>query len=108
MGIQLGNIIAFPVSGVICQYLGWSWVFYTFGVGGTIWFIFWTLYAFDKPSNNPRISQKERLYIENSLRNELTRKKVIYINVKFCLSLEFTFLNNRMGNIILHIVSAGL
>ena len=31
VGVVLGNIVSFALSGVICQYLGWIWVFYIFG-----------------------------------------------------------------------------
>ena len=36
----------------------------------------YSLYAFDTPAKNPRISQKERIYIENSLKKEVKRSKV--------------------------------
>ena len=46
------------------------------GVVGTIWFVIYSLYAFDTPAKNPRISKKERVYIENSLKKELRINKV--------------------------------
>ena len=30
-GPDVGNIIAFPLSGMLCDTMGWPWVFYLFG-----------------------------------------------------------------------------
>jgi len=31
LGPNIGNIISFPLSGVLCDTMGWPWVFYLFG-----------------------------------------------------------------------------
>lgn len=31
LGAQLGTVVALPLSGVICFYLDWTYVFYVFG-----------------------------------------------------------------------------
>lgn len=36
LGAQLGTVISLPVSGQICFYLGWTYVFYIFGLDKTI------------------------------------------------------------------------
>ncbi|XP_071385715.1 sialin isoform X2 [Centroberyx affinis] len=69
---QLGTVIALPLSGEICFYLGWTYVFYVFGAVGLVWFVLWALLAFDTPNTHPRISERERLYITTSLKNELS------------------------------------
>lgn len=71
-GAQLGTVIALPLSGEICFYLDWTYVFYVFGAVGLVWFVLWTLLVFDSPNTHPRISERERLYITSSLRNELS------------------------------------
>ncbi|XP_034464146.1 sialin isoform X2 [Hippoglossus hippoglossus] len=72
IGAQLGTVISLPLSGEICFYLDWTYVFYVFGANGLVWFILWAFLAFDSPNTHPRISERERLYITNSLKNELS------------------------------------
>ncbi|KAF6725584.1 Sialin [Oryzias melastigma] len=72
LGAQLGTVISLPVSGQICFYLGWTYVFYIFGAIGLVWFVLWAFFVFDSPNTHPRISDRERLYITSSLRNELS------------------------------------
>lgn len=72
IGAQLGTVIALPLSGVICFYLEWTYVFYVFGGVGLVWFVLWVFLVFDSPNTHPRISERERLYITNSLKNELS------------------------------------
>uniref|UniRef100_A0A3Q3AZ69 Sialin n=1 Tax=Kryptolebias marmoratus TaxID=37003 RepID=A0A3Q3AZ69_KRYMA len=72
IGAQLGTVIALPLSGEICFYLDWTYVFYLFGIVGLVWFILWSCLVFNSPNTHPRISEQERLYITNSLKNELS------------------------------------
>ncbi|KAK7902121.1 hypothetical protein WMY93_018890 [Mugilogobius chulae] len=41
IGAQLGTVIALPLSGEICFYLDWTYVFYLFGAVGLLWFVLW-------------------------------------------------------------------
>ena len=41
-------------------------VFFLGGVG-VLWFIMWTMLTHDRPANHPRISIKEREYIQSSI-----------------------------------------
>uniref|UniRef100_A0A1A9WA66 Major facilitator superfamily (MFS) profile domain-containing protein n=1 Tax=Glossina brevipalpis TaxID=37001 RepID=A0A1A9WA66_9MUSC len=69
-GSNIGTVISLPLSGWLCslKFLGgWPLSFYLFGALGLIWFIFWMFLVYDKPSMHPRISSKERIYIENSM-----------------------------------------
>lgn len=72
IGAQLGTVISLPLSGEICFYLDWTYVFYVFGAVGLVWFVLWTFLVFDSPNTHPRISERERLYITSSLKNELS------------------------------------
>ncbi|XP_034041292.1 sialin isoform X2 [Thalassophryne amazonica] len=72
MGSQLGTVISLPVSGVICFYLSWPYVFYLFGAVGVLWFFLWACLIYDTPNSHPRISEQERVYINTSLKNELS------------------------------------
>uniref|UniRef100_A0A667X8J6 Sialin n=1 Tax=Myripristis murdjan TaxID=586833 RepID=A0A667X8J6_9TELE len=71
-GAQLGTVIALPLSGEICFYLDWTYIFYVFGAVGLLWFVLWALLVFNSPNTHPRISERERLYITTSLKNELS------------------------------------
>ncbi|KAJ8360095.1 hypothetical protein SKAU_G00166200 [Synaphobranchus kaupii] len=71
-GAQLGTVVALPLSGYLCYYLNWTYVFYVFGVVGVVWFILWTALVSNTPDTHKRISDKERLYITRSLKSELS------------------------------------
>ncbi|KAM3606871.1 uncharacterized protein V6R79_024905 [Siganus canaliculatus] len=72
IGAQLGTVVSLPLSGQICFYLDWTYVFYVFGIIGLVWFVLWAFLVFDSPNTHPRISEQERLYITSSLKNELS------------------------------------
>ena len=36
---------------------------------GVLWFLLWLLLGFDSPATHPRISEKERKYIEASIQD---------------------------------------
>lgn len=72
IGAQMGTVVCLPLSGEICFYLGWPYVFYIFGAVGLFWFVLWAFFVFDTPNTHPRISEQERLYITSSLKNELS------------------------------------
>lgn len=72
IGAQLGTVIALPLSGQICFYLDWTYVFYLFGAVGLVWFVLWAVLVSNSPNDHPRISEQERLYIVSSLKNELS------------------------------------
>ncbi|XP_023307800.2 sialin isoform X2 [Lucilia cuprina] len=70
-GSNIGTVISMPLTGWLCSLDfmgGWPLAFYLFGIVGIIWFIFWMFLVYDKPSMHPRISRKERLFIERSIR----------------------------------------
>nr|CAD7576467.1 unnamed protein product [Timema californicum] len=64
---SLGAAITMPVCGYLIASLGWESVFYVTGVVGLLWSIAWFLVVFDSPAQHPRISNKERMFIENAI-----------------------------------------
>ena len=64
-GSQAGTIIAFPIAGVICNSLGWEWVFYIQGGACLVWVIVWWIFVSDRPSTNRFITMEEKQYIES-------------------------------------------
>ncbi|XP_066174591.1 vesicular glutamate transporter 3 isoform X2 [Sylvia atricapilla] len=66
-GSYAGAVVAMPLAGVLVQYIGWSSVFYIYGMFGIIWYVFWLLHAYESPAAHPTISNEERIYIETSI-----------------------------------------
>ncbi|XP_019743657.1 sialin isoform X1 [Hippocampus comes] len=72
IGAHIGTVVSLPLSGEICFYLDWTYVFYIFGAVGLLWFMLWAFLAFDSPNSHPWISEQERVYITGSLKKELS------------------------------------
>ncbi|XP_052740394.1 sialin-like [Bicyclus anynana] len=67
-GGQLGNVLGPLLSGVIlANGRDWAYVFYFFGGGGVVWFIFWSILCFSEPNSHPYISKKELDYLNKSV-----------------------------------------
>ncbi|XP_019726374.1 sialin isoform X2 [Hippocampus comes] len=66
-GANFGAFLAMPLTGYICQALGWPAVFYLCGGAGCLWAVLWFLLVSDDPRTHRRISQEERDYIIASI-----------------------------------------
>nr|XP_056702789.1 vesicular glutamate transporter 3 isoform X2 [Euleptes europaea] len=66
-GSYAGAVVAMPLAGVLVQYIGWSSVFYIYGMFGIFWYMFWLLHAYESPAAHPTITSEERTYIETSI-----------------------------------------
>ncbi|XP_025093980.1 putative inorganic phosphate cotransporter isoform X2 [Pomacea canaliculata] len=69
-GCQMGYILTFPASGLLCEYGfdgGWPSLFYIQASLVMMWCLPWTLMVTDSPLDHPHISSKERDYIADSL-----------------------------------------
>ncbi|XP_039977283.1 sialin isoform X2 [Xiphias gladius] len=66
-GGNFGAFLALPLTGYICQTLGWPAVFYLCGGAGCLWAVFWFVFVSDDPRTHRRISEAERDYIVNSI-----------------------------------------
>ncbi|XP_056154475.1 sialin isoform X2 [Lampris incognitus] len=66
-GANFGAFVALPLTGYICQTLGWPAVFYCCGAAGCLWSVFWFILVSDDPRIHRRISKEERDYIIKSL-----------------------------------------
>ncbi|XP_067877196.1 sialin isoform X2 [Heterodontus francisci] len=69
-GAQFGTVVSLPLSGIICFYMDWSYVFYIFGVFGIAWCLLWFWLASDTPETHRTISNAEREYIISSLHGQ--------------------------------------
>ncbi|KAM6355430.1 sialin isoform 3-T3 [Podargus strigoides] len=70
-GAQLGTVVSLPLSGLICYYMNWVYVFYIFGALGVLWFFFWMWLVSDTPETHRSISHAEREYILSSLKDQM-------------------------------------
>jgi MFS transporter, ACS family, solute carrier family 17 (sodium-dependent inorganic phosphate cotransporter), member 5 len=71
-GSQIGNIVALPLSGILCVYgfaEGWGSIFYIFGGLGVVWFVFWMLVTSKSPKEHRFIGEAEREYILSQTNN---------------------------------------
>ncbi|KAH9505447.1 hypothetical protein Btru_057321 [Bulinus truncatus] len=76
-GQMMGNVVVFPVSGLLCKYGflgGWPSVFYVFGFISLAWLFVFYLLSDDSPEHHKYISVHERNYIMLSLK-EMERVK---------------------------------
>uniref|UniRef100_A0A7M4F5H0 Sialin n=1 Tax=Crocodylus porosus TaxID=8502 RepID=A0A7M4F5H0_CROPO len=73
----LGTVVSLPLSGLICYYMNWVYVFYIFGALGILWFFFWIWLVSDTPQTHRRISHTEREYILSSLKDQLSTQKSV-------------------------------
>jgi ACS family sodium-dependent inorganic phosphate cotransporter-like MFS transporter 5 len=48
-GTQVGTMLALATTELICQKLGWAWVFYIWGALAIVWVGFWAILAIDSP-----------------------------------------------------------
>lgn len=67
LGSSVGVAVTYPLCGLLIDAFGWESVFHVTGVIGVLWFITWHFLVFDTPQDHPRISAKERGYIQTSL-----------------------------------------
>ncbi|KAK3593079.1 hypothetical protein CHS0354_038105 [Potamilus streckersoni] len=77
-GAQVGNVITFPIAGLLCEYGfdgGWPSIFYILGGLGLVWFVAWMLVVADTPWEHSRISEEEKLYIMHSLKGKISTSK---------------------------------
>lgn len=65
-GAQFGTIISMPISGLLAE-TSWPSIFYVFGAVGVVWSVafLWTVY--EDPQSNPKMSEKEKKFINTAL-----------------------------------------
>ena len=65
-GIPLGTLFALTTTGWIVSRYGWPSVFYTFGLAGLVWAVFWYYKATSYPGEHPGITAEELELLGNS------------------------------------------
>ncbi|XP_029418849.1 probable small intestine urate exporter isoform X3 [Nannospalax galili] len=69
-GSMLGTFLVLIAGGLLCQNLGWPYIFYLCGGIGCVCCLIWFPLVYDDPQNHPFISTGEKRYIVCSLAHE--------------------------------------
>ncbi|ODN02131.1 Sialin [Orchesella cincta] len=69
-GMPFGTGITMIMSGHLISAFGWPAVFYAPGILTILWFICWSLLVYSSPKEHPTISDTERNYIEDAIKEE--------------------------------------
>ena len=65
-GIPIGTVFALVVTPIVVQAWGWEWAFYSFGMVGIVWWLFWHRMASSAPAEHPRITAEELALIQEA------------------------------------------
>lgn len=74
-GASIGTALTYPTSGLVIAYFGWECVFYLIGALTCLWCFGWWLLVFNTPADHPRISAREKAYLEEHLGKSLATSK---------------------------------
>lgn len=75
IGAQIGNVITLSLGGLMCSWSfagGWPLIFYSTGILGVVWGIFWIFFYTDSPNTQACISKQEKDYILESTQQQLS------------------------------------
>lgn len=75
LGCALGPVFALPLCSWIITTWGWRAVFYFSGILAGFWYCAWLFLVFDTPQDHPRISKKEKNFLEESLQSQKEEEK---------------------------------
>jgi len=71
-GSYSGSVAGTLIAGYLCEFCGWAWVFYLFGIFALMWVAVWTIMVSDSPEEDRHISQYEKKMILESLQEDQT------------------------------------
>lgn len=74
-GGTIGMIFSTVISGLILAHFNWQTVFYFTGMTGVLWYIFWLIFCYDSPKDNPFISDKELAFLNVRLAEHTHEQK---------------------------------
>lgn len=63
----LSVALVYPLFGWVASVSKWENIFYISGTMTVVWYAFWYFLMYDTPNDHPRISDEERIFIEESL-----------------------------------------
>ena len=97
-GMSVGTIFGYVAAALIIASYSWEWVFYSFGILGLVWFIFWNKNFTSDPRDHKHISSEELELIKSeapadSKASKLPLRKLL-TNLPFIAITVATFCNN--------------
>lgn len=75
MASSLGAAVTLPICAYLLSVFPWDSVFYVTGFLGLAWAVSWYFLMYDSPSQHPRITKREREYLEASIGSSSTQRK---------------------------------
>jgi ACS family sodium-dependent inorganic phosphate cotransporter-like MFS transporter 5 len=75
LGAQIGNVLTLSLGGIMCSSSiagGWPLIFYSTGIMGLVWGIFWIFFYTDSPDKQKCISNGEKEYIRDKTQQTLS------------------------------------
>ncbi|XP_054016268.1 sialin [Hylaeus anthracinus] len=75
LGSSVGAAITYPLCAAVSSSYGWSAAFYVTSSLGVIWYCAWLFLAYDSPQEHPRISEEEKKYIIDNIRETVDEEK---------------------------------
>lgn len=83
-GITFGNILALGASSLFCSLStdnGWPFAFYSTGAAGLGFWVCWNFCVYSTPMQHPRITEREKNYIQRCIGSKSRSKKIERIPV---------------------------
>ncbi|XP_023218026.1 sialin-like isoform X2 [Centruroides sculpturatus] len=78
-GTQAGTFLGLITTGYLCEHKGWPFSFYAFGICGIIVSLCLMFTIYDRPQEHPRISSKELIFLNESIKNISSGEKKLSI-----------------------------
>ncbi|CAH1103007.1 unnamed protein product [Psylliodes chrysocephalus] len=75
LGGSLGTVITWPLLGAIIEKFGWTWAFLGSGIIVIAWTLSWWFFVTDSPEQHRYISDDEKNYILDSLKDTISNVK---------------------------------
>lgn len=82
-GSDVGQLLTLPLCGYLVETLGWQYGFYIPAIMFALFLCIWYFLVYDKPENYPRISSKEKEYIERETTGVAKELKVVLFSCDF-------------------------
>ncbi len=97
-GIAAGTVFGYVVAAIIIANYSWEWVFYSFGLMGIFWYLFWQRIVTSYPEDNKNLSNNELQLIKAEAPSNSTPPSIPFLklikNWPFLAIAVATFCNN--------------
>lgn len=69
-GAAIGGIVAYPIIGILADFLSWKSIFIVVGLLGLLWLLPWLFIVKGTPKKHPWLSEEEKEYILTGQKNQ--------------------------------------